>query len=132
MLQACYDMLKKIDRAPFVTSPFEITVNYDDADCDGHCLMDDIATELEQENQDLRKAPDCLGRDNWKFLVEKYEKLLNTHYKDNNGEVYTFFGLVHASDDYYFGMSEYKTKKVMLLSCVCDIEDHGFKVYGEK
>lgn len=47
LLQACYDMLKKIDKEPFVMSPFEMTVHYDGAECDGYCLMDDIATELE-------------------------------------------------------------------------------------
>ena len=40
-------MLKKIDNEPYVMSPFETTVFYDDADCDGYCLMQDIATELE-------------------------------------------------------------------------------------
>ena len=49
LLQACYDMLKKIDNEPYVMSPFEMTVFYDDADCDGYCLMQDIATELEIE-----------------------------------------------------------------------------------
>ena len=73
-----------------------------------------------------------MSDDNWRRLVEKYEKLLNTQYESCHGDVYTFFGLVHASDDYYFGMSENSTKKVILLSCVFDIEDHDFKVYGEK
>lgn len=47
LLRACYDMLKKQDKAGYVISPFETTVHYDDADCDGHCLMEDIALELE-------------------------------------------------------------------------------------
>lgn len=77
--------------------------------------------------------PNCVCHGNWRILVKKYEKLLNTQYKDGAGKVYTFFGLVHASDDYYFGMSENSTKKRVLLSCVGDIEDFGFKVYaGEK
>lgn len=46
LLQACYDMLKKINESPYVLSPFETTIKYDDADCDGYCLMDDIAAEL--------------------------------------------------------------------------------------
>ncbi len=46
LLRATYDMLKKIKDAPYVESPFEITVFYDDAECDGQCLMDDIEAEL--------------------------------------------------------------------------------------
>ena len=46
LLKACYDMLKHIKDQPYVTSPFETTVHYDGADCDGTCLMEDIAIEL--------------------------------------------------------------------------------------
>ncbi len=28
-------------------SPMEATIHYDEADCDGYCLMNDIAIELE-------------------------------------------------------------------------------------
>jgi len=70
--------------------------------------------------------PKCICQGNWRILVEKYEKLLNTQYESCHGDVYTFFGLVHASDDYYFGMTENSTKKLILLSCVGDIEGHGF------
>ena len=48
LLRACYDMLKKIDESHYVISPFETTVRYDDADCDGSCLMEDIKCELEE------------------------------------------------------------------------------------
>ena len=47
LLKACYDMLQKCDQSQYVIPPMETTVFYDDADCDGHCLMDDIAIELE-------------------------------------------------------------------------------------
>ena len=49
LLRACYDILKKCRDSHFVLSPMEITVFYDDADCDGACLMDDIAIELDIE-----------------------------------------------------------------------------------
>jgi hypothetical protein len=48
LLKACYDMLKQIDDAGYVISPFETTVHYDEADCDGYCLMEDIELELEE------------------------------------------------------------------------------------
>jgi hypothetical protein len=47
LLRACFDMLKKQRESRYVISPFETTVYYDGADCDGYCLMEDIASELE-------------------------------------------------------------------------------------
>ncbi len=46
LLRAAYDMLKKCADSTFVVSPMETTVFYDEADCDGSCLMGDIACEL--------------------------------------------------------------------------------------
>lgn len=46
LLRAAFDMLKKCNDSPTVISPMETTVFYDDADCDGLCLMKDIAIEL--------------------------------------------------------------------------------------
>ena len=46
LLKACYDMLQKCEESPYVISPMETTVYYDEADCDGACLMEDIAIEL--------------------------------------------------------------------------------------
>ena len=52
LLRACYDMLKKIGDSVYALSPFETTVFYDEADCDGHCLMDDIRIELNIEEKE--------------------------------------------------------------------------------
>jgi hypothetical protein len=49
LLKACYNMLKKQRDAGSVISPFEMTVFYDEAACDGYCLMEDIELELEIE-----------------------------------------------------------------------------------
>jgi hypothetical protein len=46
LLKAAYDLLRKADNAHFVEQATCITVHYDDAECDGYCLMEDIATEL--------------------------------------------------------------------------------------
>lgn len=46
LLKAAYDLLKQADGDHFVRSAMEITVRYDDAECDGNCLMEDIAIEL--------------------------------------------------------------------------------------
>ncbi len=49
LLRACYDMLKQCRDAHYVVSPMETTVFYDGADCDGSCLMEDIADVLDIE-----------------------------------------------------------------------------------
>ncbi len=49
LLRAAYDLLKKCGDSHFVVSPMEVTAFYDGTDCDGSCLMDDIAIELELE-----------------------------------------------------------------------------------
>ena len=49
LLRAAYDMLKKCDDSYYVISPMETTVFYDGADCDGSCLMGDIALLLHLE-----------------------------------------------------------------------------------
>jgi hypothetical protein len=47
LLRAAYDLLKRSAQTSFVESATSIMTHYDDADCDGYCLMDDISSELE-------------------------------------------------------------------------------------
>lgn len=49
LLMACRDMLLKCKDSPYVISPMETTVFYDDANCDGYCLLEDIEVELDTE-----------------------------------------------------------------------------------
>lgn len=46
LLKAAHDLLMKQSRSGYVLNLLEQTVFYDEADCDGHCLMEDIASEL--------------------------------------------------------------------------------------
>lgn len=46
LLRACYELFQKQIESPYVLNLLEETVHYDDYDCDGYCLMDDIAEEL--------------------------------------------------------------------------------------
>jgi len=46
LLKACRDLLIKCRDSDYLISPMETTVFYDEADCDGFCLLDDIETEL--------------------------------------------------------------------------------------
>ena len=47
LLKACYDLLQKQEESHYVLNLLETTVYYDEADCDGYCLKNDIETELE-------------------------------------------------------------------------------------
>ena len=66
----------------------------------------------------------CICRGNWQKLVKEYEPLIGKRYRDQQGKEWGFFGLVHAEDDYYFGMSS--GSGIRLLSCVGSIDAFGF------
>jgi hypothetical protein len=68
--------------------------------------------------------PECICQGNWRQIVKECEPLLDRKFKDSKGRVFTFFGVVHGRDDYYYGMSG--ESGTVLLSCVGDFEGHGF------
>ncbi len=49
LLQACLDLLRKCNEGPYVKDALGQTVFYDEAECDGNCLMEDIEALLEEE-----------------------------------------------------------------------------------
>lgn len=69
--------------------------------------------------------PNCICRGNWRSIVKRAEPLIGRHYRGPDGKKYTFFGVVHGNDDFYYGMSR-KGSKLQLLSCVGSIESYGF------
>lgn len=48
LLKACVELLEKQKNSHFVLNMLTETVFYDDAECDGYCLIEDIKAELEQ------------------------------------------------------------------------------------
>jgi hypothetical protein len=46
LLKACRDLLKKQANSSYVLDLLSETVFYDEADCDGNCLLEDIEIEL--------------------------------------------------------------------------------------
>ena len=46
LLRAAYDLLKRSTQDYYVREATSIETRFDDANCDGYCLMEDIATEL--------------------------------------------------------------------------------------
>jgi len=49
LLQATLDILRKCEESPYTLSPLETTAHWDEADCDGYCLMGEIEDLLESE-----------------------------------------------------------------------------------
>jgi len=49
LLKAALDLLTKCGEGPYVKSAMTETVFYDGAECDGACLANDIALELDLE-----------------------------------------------------------------------------------
>jgi len=47
LLKAAYELLKKQNESTYVLNLLTESVVYDDAECDGFCLMNDIEIELE-------------------------------------------------------------------------------------
>lgn len=50
LLRAAYDLLQRASEDHYVRDATEIRVCYDEANCDGYCLRDDIASELGLEH----------------------------------------------------------------------------------
>ena len=59
LLRAAWDLLKQSTQDYYVREATSITTRYDNANCDGYCLMDDIAAVLNLED-DTEPIP--LGR----------------------------------------------------------------------
>lgn len=52
LLRAAHELLKRQDESHYVLNLLMETVRYDDADCDGWCLMQDIESELNDSPED--------------------------------------------------------------------------------
>jgi hypothetical protein len=63
LLTAVKELLRKQKEAGILTD-HPITVHYDEADCDGYCLLDDITAFLEEYNKLKGERADGLTEDN--------------------------------------------------------------------
>lgn len=67
---------------------------------------------------------DCICKGNWRQIIKECEGLLGKKFRHRSGSISTLYGVVHADDDYYYGMSG--DSGYLLLSCVGDLEAHGY------
>lgn len=69
---------------------------------------------------------ECICKGNWRKIIKECEGLLGKKFKDKNGDEFTFFGVIHGEDDYYYGM--WAIDDTRLLSCVGSLEGHGYEL----
>ncbi len=67
----------------------------------------------------------CICEGNWRLIVSEVQHLLGKTFTHKRKD-YVFFGLVHGSDDYYYGMWNVNDHKLTLLTCVGNLETHEF------
>jgi hypothetical protein len=84
------------------------------------CVMK--VAEQNQEQQD----PECICKGNWRAIIAETEPLLDKKFRDREGKVFILYGVVHGSDDYFYGLLPVEEGKAVLLSCVCSIESYGY------
>jgi hypothetical protein len=69
--------------------------------------------------------PSCICKGNWRLIVEETEKFLDKPFiEERTGNEYTYLGVMHGSDDYYYVM--WRKEDTRLLSCVGSFEQMGF------
>ena len=70
----------------------------------------------------------CICKGNWRSIVKKYDHLIGKKFSRDCGDphIYTFFGLVHADDDYYYGMQRESDRQLHLVSCCIALKHAGF------
>jgi hypothetical protein len=55
LLKAAYDLLKECNQAGYVLEAMDVEVEYDGTTCDGYCLLEDLAAELNIPKQDYNR-----------------------------------------------------------------------------
>lgn len=70
----------------------------------------------------------CICHGNWRLIVGEYEALIGSRWRDSKGEVFVFFGLVWADDDFYYGLWNRDQKKLVLATCCGALQNMYEKV----
>ena len=85
LLRAAYDLLKKCEGSEYSLDPLTTTVFYDEADCDGYCLMDDIKAELGIEEERWATAENAKNADSnhIQYTNGNPNHIYNTRYPNN-------------------------------------------------
>lgn len=72
----------------------------------------------------------CICEGKWREIIRRNLPFLDKKFVDEQGKEWTFYGIVHGSDDYYYGMCD-DEGRLALLSCVGSIASQGFRLIGK-
>lgn len=78
LLKAALELLQQQEKSHYVLNLLSETVHYDEVDCDGYCLMEDIKAELEENKE---------------FTIPTFEEFRKL-YHDNS--------MSHEASDFYY------------------------------
>lgn len=74
----------------------------------------------------------CICHGNWRAIIKACDHLIGRHYRrDIDGTVWRFYGVVHADDDYYYGLFS-RDQVPRLISCAGSIESCGYTLMEGK
>lgn len=69
----------------------------------------------------------CICSGNWRKIIAEAEPLFGRRFdREDGAKNHRLIGVMHGDDDYYYVMS-YGPGTFLLLSCVGDLETHGYK-----
>lgn len=69
----------------------------------------------------------CICHGNWRAIIKEVSPFFDKVFVDKGGQEYHFLGVLHAEEDYYYAMHSMDNGgHFVWLSCVGDLEGHGF------
>ena len=67
---------------------------------------------------------ECICKGNWRLIIHESEPYFGKQYK-NNDEIYTFCGVAHCDDDYYYIMLD-ENGKAVFSTCCASLKRAGY------
>lgn len=97
--------------------------------CAGVLVLRECIADLERQLAEVMGERDgCICSGNWRRIIAEAEPLFGRRFDRIDGvKNHKLIGVMHSNDDYYYVMST-GGGRVELLSCVGDLDIHGYKV----
>ena len=74
-----------------------------------------------------KQQSECICEGNWRAIIAESEPKFGSKYKNtSSGVIYTFVGVMHCDDDYYYCLVN-SIGQLRRLSCVGNIEMFGYE-----
>lgn len=80
---------------------------------------------MEKMFPEQKHCEGCICYGTWRNIVAENKNRIGNKFKDKDGKIYEFFGIVYSDDDYYYGL--FGDGDLQLLSCCGSIKAYGYK-----